>query len=63
MMTFFNMTAFWDIAQCSLEVDRRFRGLMMIAVRNSETSVFLNEITLRSFSKGCLLHTKRREKL
>jgi hypothetical protein len=52
------MTAFWNIAPCSLiEVNRCFRGLyrfhylgdeyalMMEAVCTSETSVYFNEIT------------------
>jgi hypothetical protein len=41
------MIAFWDIASFSLvEVDRRFRGaLMMEAVRTSETSVYFNQTT------------------
>jgi hypothetical protein len=59
--------AFREVALCSLvEVDRRFRGayclhhqggetVMMEAVRTSETSVFLNEITQRYVSQGCHL--------
>jgi hypothetical protein len=50
------LKAFWDIGPCSLvEVDRRCRGLyslMMEAVRTSETSVYLNEITRRYISEG-----------
>jgi hypothetical protein len=30
---------FWDILACKMIVDRRFRGVMMEAVRTSETSV------------------------
>jgi hypothetical protein len=40
------MTAFWDVAPCSLvEVDRRFRGFisLMKAVRASQTSVYFYE--------------------
>jgi hypothetical protein len=37
---------FWDVAPCShIEVDRRFRALMMEAVRTSETSVNFNVAT------------------
>jgi hypothetical protein len=42
------MTAFWDMAPCSLvEVDWRFIVLMMEAVCTSETPVYFNETTLR----------------
>jgi len=30
---------FWDVLPCKMIVDRRFRALMMEAVRTSETSV------------------------
>jgi hypothetical protein len=43
--------ASWDLAPCSLRVDRRFSGaltLMMEAVRTSETSVYSNE-TIRCY--------------
>jgi hypothetical protein len=58
------MTAFWNIALCSLvEVDRRFRGvegpliaLMMEAMIISETSVNVHETTRRSIPEGCHLH-------
>jgi hypothetical protein len=36
---------------------------MMEAVRNSETSVYFNETTLRYISEGCHVHTFRRENL
>jgi hypothetical protein len=66
------MTAFWDIAPCSMvEVDRRFRGsyclhhqgaLAMEAVRTSETSV--NYYTSRrNIPEGCHLHTRHRKDL
>jgi hypothetical protein len=49
-----NMTAFWDMAPCSLvKVDRRFRyacwliALIMEAVRISETSAYFNKTTRR----------------
>jgi hypothetical protein len=72
------MTAFLDIAPCSLvEGDRRFRSvyclhhqgdewlnaLMMEAVRTSETSVNFYQTTRRDVPEGCHLHTHRRENL
>jgi hypothetical protein len=49
--------AFWDVAPCSLEVDRRFTSAMMMeAVRTSETSVYSNETTWRYIPEGCNLH-------
>jgi hypothetical protein len=68
------MTAFWDIAPCSIvEVDRRFRAsyflhhrfidLMMEAVCTSETSVNLYEATRHSIPEGCHIHIRRRENL
>jgi hypothetical protein len=49
------MIVVWDIAQCSLEVDRCFRGvyclhhqgLMMQAVHTSEMSDYFNKTTQR----------------
>jgi hypothetical protein len=68
------MTAFWDVATCSLtELDRHSRGayclyhqtdymaLMMEAVRTSETSVYFYEITRHCIPEGCHLHTHRHE--
>jgi hypothetical protein len=52
------LTAFWDIAPCSLiEVDQRFReiALMIDAVRTSETSVNFYETTWRNIPDGCHL--------
>jgi hypothetical protein len=47
------MRVLWDLAPCSLGVDRRFRGAysVMEAVRTSETSVYSNETTLYIFRK------------
>jgi hypothetical protein len=48
------MTAFWDVAPCSLGVDRRFRGAYYLHLRlydrgstTSETSIYFNETTRR----------------
>jgi hypothetical protein len=41
----------------SLEVDRRFIGAMTEAVRDSETSVYFNEITRNYVPEGCDIHT------
>jgi hypothetical protein len=58
------MTAFWDIAPRSLvDVDRRFRGLVLETVRSSETSVYFNETTLSCMPEDCHLHTRRRGNL
>jgi hypothetical protein len=43
--------AFWDVAPYSLGVDLRFRGVMMEAVRTSETSVY-SETTWRYIPEG-----------
>jgi hypothetical protein len=53
------MTAFCDMALCSLVVRRRFAedcliALMMEAVRTSETSVYFYETTRRHTLEGCL---------
>jgi hypothetical protein len=70
------MRAFWDIATCSLGVDRCFRGayclhhwekwisntLMIEAVLTSETLVY-PETTRCNIPKGFHLHTRRRENL
>jgi hypothetical protein len=65
-----NMTAFWDVAPCSLmEGDRRFRGVyclryqgfitvMMKAVRASETSVYFHETTRCYMPESCRIHTR-----
>jgi hypothetical protein len=53
MVVSMKMTAFWDVALCSLiDVDQRFRGydasiyaLMMEAVCISEMSVYFNKTT------------------
>jgi hypothetical protein len=52
------MTAFCDIAPCSLvEVDRRFRDAYCLyqqeTVRTSETFVYFNETIRRYFPEGC----------
>jgi glycerol-3-phosphate O-acyltransferase len=64
--TVLEITAFWDIALCSLvEVARRLSGAysfhhrsMMDAVRISETSVYFNETTPEHIPEGCNLHTR-----
>jgi hypothetical protein len=49
------MTAFWDVAPCSLvEVDRRF-VLMMETVCTSETSVYFYETTRLNIPESCHL--------
>jgi hypothetical protein len=56
---------FWDVAPCShIEVDRRFRALMMEAVRTYETSVNFN-VTTRQYipEDNSEHHTPRRENL
>jgi hypothetical protein len=54
---------FWDIAPCSLGVDRHFRGANYLdAVRTSETSIY-SETTQRYIPEGCHLYTRRRENL
>jgi hypothetical protein len=51
------MTAFWDIAPCSLaEDDRRFR-------RSKHFNFYENRPTRRKIPEGCHLHTRRRENL
>jgi hypothetical protein len=64
------MTAFWNIAPCTLvEVDRRFQScvtvsiivLMIRAVRASETWVYFNEATRSYIPEDCHLYTYRRE--
>lgn len=69
------MTAFCDIASCSLlKADRRFRseyceycfrhqGLMTEEVRISETLVYVNENKLRYITGDCPFQTRRRENL
>jgi hypothetical protein len=37
-----------------VEADRRFKAMMMEAVRTSETSVYFNEIIRRYIPEGCL---------
>jgi hypothetical protein len=49
------MTAFFNIAPCSLEVDQRFIALVMQGVRTSETSVYFNESTRRYIPESCHL--------
>jgi hypothetical protein len=51
------MIAFWDIAPCSLI------GVMMEAVRTSETLVYFSETTWRYIPGGCNLHTCYQKKL
>jgi hypothetical protein len=65
MRTLVQMTAFWDTTLCILvEVDRSFRGTLMIkAVSTSETSVYFHETTRRSISEDCYLHSYRNENL
>jgi hypothetical protein len=64
--------AFWDIAPCSLGVDRRFSGAYCLhhqgdewqdAVCTSETSVYFNETTRCYIPVGSNLHTCHRENL
>jgi hypothetical protein len=50
-----NVRAFWDIAPCSHGVDRCLRGLMMEAVRTSETLIY-SETTWRYIPDGSHLH-------
>jgi hypothetical protein len=50
------MTAFWDIAPCSLVDVDRLIALMTEAVRTSETSVNLYEIKLRNIPEYCHLN-------
>jgi hypothetical protein len=64
------MAAFWDIAPCSLEVDRRFRNATCACHQGdygdkhtTETSVYFNETTRRYIQEGCHFHTRRRENL
>jgi hypothetical protein len=61
-----NTTAFWDVAPCSLETDRRFRGaycLMVEAKSTSEASMNFYETTRRKISEESHLHTRSRENL
>jgi hypothetical protein len=63
------MTAFWDVAPCSLmEVNRRFRyahclqlqiALMMEALRTYETSDNFYEPARRNISESFNLHTEK----
>jgi hypothetical protein len=51
------MTAFWDIASCSLEVDRRLLiALMMEAVLTSETLVTFYKNKCCNISEDCHLY-------
>jgi hypothetical protein len=64
------MTAFWDIAPCSLEeIDYCFRGayclyhqgtLLMDTVSTFEISVSFYKTTQCSIPEGCHLHTTMR---
>jgi hypothetical protein len=67
-----NMTAFWDVAPCSLaDVGGRFRGsyclhnnaLFMEARGTSEPSVYFNETTRRYIPESCRFHTRHLENL
>jgi hypothetical protein len=55
--------AFWDIAPCSLGVDRRFRGVYCLHHQRDETSVYSNGITRCYIPEGSNLHTRRHENL
>jgi hypothetical protein len=69
------ITAFWDIAPCSLvEVDRRFRGAYGLydqvsdhypddGVSISETSIFLQRGCAVQYLKVCRLSTRCHENL
>jgi hypothetical protein len=70
------MAAFWDIASCNLDEERRrFRGAatstitmraidrMMDAVRTSETSVYPMSTTRRYVPESFNFHTQRHENL
>jgi hypothetical protein len=66
------MTAFWDIAPCSLvEVDRCFKvltasiiiAMMMKAVSTSEMLVNFYETTRHNIPEGCHLLVRRHENL
>jgi hypothetical protein len=54
-----NMTTFWDIALCSLEVNQRFEGAYCLhhhpADRGttSETSVYFNDTTWHYIPESC----------
>jgi hypothetical protein len=55
------MTALWDIAPCSLGIDRRYGGAYFLhhpddAVRTSKTSVYSNKTTLRYIPQPFLHH-------
>jgi hypothetical protein len=59
------MRVFWDIALCSLGVDRCFRGitLVMEAVWTSEMLVYSSETTRRYIPEGSHLYSHRCENL
>jgi hypothetical protein len=66
------MTAFWDVARCSLvEADRRFWGaysprivaMKMETVRTSETSVYFHETIQHDIPENYDLHARRHENL
>jgi hypothetical protein len=49
---------FWDVVPCCHEVDRRFRGiLMMAAVRTSKTSVHFYLTTRSYMPENSKLHS------
>jgi hypothetical protein len=64
-----NMTAFWDVALCSLVGSRAtFKrcvlppsliALMMEAMGTSETSVYFNEATQHYTPEGCHIHVSK----
>jgi hypothetical protein len=65
----YRILVFWDVAPCSLGVDRRFHhqgdefiALMMDAVRTSESSVY-SDTTQRYIPEDSELHTRSRENL
>jgi hypothetical protein len=57
------MTAFWDIAPCSLEADWYFRNAYCLHHQGDETPVYFNETARRYVPESCHLHTRRRENL
>jgi hypothetical protein len=48
------MTAFSDIVPCSLEADRRFRGVYRLHHQGDEMSVYFNETTQRYMPKAVI---------